>query len=258
MRVNDLFTPLATARHCVLSERWRLDCTPSKLTLMQITFDKTVLCAAVLIACAPALPAQAVRLDNLDQLDKKGVKAETVQYRGKPALRLMLDGDPKESAGLAVLRGVMLRDGTIELEVAGAPEQAAAAQGARGFIGVAFHMSPDSSRYEQIYLRPTNGRADDQVRRNHSVQYQSIPDYPWPRLRKEEPEKYETYVDLEPGVWTKMKIVVEGTKARLYVHGASEPTLIVNDLKLGATEGAVALWIGPGTHGHFANLRISR
>jgi hypothetical protein len=65
-------------------------------------------------------------------------------------------------------------------------------------------------------------------------------------------------VDLEPDAWTKMKIVVTGTKARLFVHDAAQPTLVVNDLKHGDTEGPVALWIGPGTQAHFANLKISR
>jgi hypothetical protein len=46
--------------------------------------------------------------------------------------------------------------------------------------------------------------------------------------------------------------------ARLFVHGAAEPCLIVNDMKLGDTEGAVALWVGPGTEGYFANLKITQ
>jgi hypothetical protein len=60
------------------------------------------------------------------------------------------------------------------------------------------------------------------------------PDWPWFRLRKEIPSKYESYVDLLPGVWTKIKIEVRGDRARLYVHGQEQPTLIVNDLKSGA------------------------
>ena len=48
-----------------------------------------------------------------------------------------------------------------------------------------------------------------------------------------------------------------GTKARLFVHGAAQPCLIVNDMKLGDSEGAVALFVGPGTEGYFANLRIT-
>jgi hypothetical protein len=107
-----------------------------------------------------------------------------------------------------------------------------------------------------FYLRPTIGRADVQLRRNHTTQYISQPDHPWHRLRKENPGLYESYVDLVPGEWTRVKIVVSGTTARLYVHGAEQPSLIVNDLKLEASEGAVALWIGPGTEAHFANLRV--
>lgn len=63
-------------------------------------------------------------------------------------------------------------------------------------------------------------------------------------------------MDLVPGEWTRVKIVIAGATARLYVHGAEQPSLIVNDLKLGASEGTVALWIGPGTEAHFANLRV--
>ena len=62
---------------------------------------------------------------------------------------------------------------------------------------------------------------------------------------------------MEPGVWTKYRIEVDGSKARLYVHGAAQPVLIVNDLKLEPRQGQVALWVGPGTEGYFANLKIT-
>jgi hypothetical protein len=121
---------------------------------------------------------------------------------------------------------------------------------------VAFRIQ-GADRYEYIYLRPTNGRADDQVRRNHSVQYSSAPDFDFARSRAEAPEKYESYADIQPGVWTKYKIEVDGSKARLYVNGAEQPCLIVNDLKLEPKNGGVALWVGPGTDGYFANLKIT-
>jgi hypothetical protein len=119
-------------------------------------------------------------------------------------------------------------------------------------------VQEDRSRYECFYLRPTNGRAEDQLRRNHSAQYIAHPEFPWHRLRRETPGKYESYVDLVPGEWTKVKVVVSGRDARLFVHGADQPTLIVSDLKLDAAEGAVALWIGPGTEAHFSNLKVSQ
>ena len=50
---------------------------------------------------------------------------------------------------------------------------------------------------------------------------------------------------------------VFGVKVRLYVNGAPQPVLLVNGLKHGDTTGSVALWIGLGTEGYFANLRMS-
>src|SRR5271154_4303645 len=96
---------------------------------------------------------------------------------------------------------------------------------ARGFIGVLFHVQDHGEKAENFYLRPTNGRADDQLRRNHSVQYVSEPEFPWARLRQETPGVYESYTDLEPSVWTHVKIVVAGVQARLYVNHAAQPCL---------------------------------
>jgi hypothetical protein len=64
-------------------------------------------------------------------------------------------------------------------------------------------------------------------------------------------------VDLVAGQWTKIRIEVDGERARLYVHGNEQPTLIVNDVKSGAdASGGVALWLEPGTVAHFRNLTI--
>ena len=184
-----------------------------------------------------------------------GVLASTVRHDNRDALRLV-EADNRRAGGLAVVNGVFIRNGTIEIDVAGRRGPAAVPDD-RGFIGVAFRVSSDRTRYEYIYLRPDNGRAEDQVRRNHSIQYSAHPDFPWPRMRKEFPEKYESYVDLQPGVWTAMRIEVSGTTARLFVDASKEPNLIVSDLKLGASEGGVGLWIGPGTEGFFSNLRMT-
>jgi hypothetical protein len=122
---------------------------------------------------------------------------------------------------------------------------------------MAFRVLSGGSKYECIYLRPTNGRADDMLRRNHSTQYSAEPEWGWERLRKESPGVYESYVDLEAGAWTTYRIVVKGTRAELYVHNAAQPCLIVKDLKLGDAAGAIALWVGPGTEAYFTNLKVT-
>lgn len=203
-----------------------------------------------------------IPLDAQSEMQSRNVKTERVTYKGRGALRVSdtaaagaVDGER-----LVILSKTEFQDGVIEIELTGEPA-ANAGEGARGFVGVAFRVSPDAAKnapkYECFYLRPTNGRADDQVRRNHSTQYISFPDFPWQRLRKEFPEKYESYVDLIPGEWTKVKIEVRGDKARLYVHDSPQPVLVVNDLKRGQSQGQIALWIGPGTVAHFADLRVS-
>jgi len=203
--------------------------------------------------------AQDLKLDIPKAESQHNVKAEKVTYRGKPALRVTEAGAKQGDFDdrVLILPETNFQDGEITLELAGDVEPNAGA-GARGFVGLAFRITPNADKFECFYLRPTNGRAEDQVRRNHSAQYIAHPEFPWHRLRKEFPEKYESYVDLEPGVWTKVRITVKGTQARLFVHGLSQPTLIVNDLKLGTSSGAVGLWIGPGTVAHFTDLRVTK
>ena len=211
-----------------------------------------------LLACVVLFAAGALAQAGISEsLDLKGLKAEAVDYKGRKAIRLTeMPGGPAD-AGLGILKGEQLKDGAIDVWVAGEPGPGAGS-GARGFVGVAFRLRPGGERYEAFYLRPTNGRADDQVRRNHSVQYISHPDHPWQRLRKEFPEKYESYTDLIPGEWTKMRIEVKGRRTVLFVNGAAQPNLIVNDLFLGEDGGGIAFWVGPGTVAHFADFQVSR
>jgi len=190
-----------------------------------------------------------------DQFEAHAASINNANYQGKAAVRLDALPDAPDGESYAILKGSRFHNGTIDVELAGKPS-ANAGPAARGFIGIAFRLQ--GNRYEYIYLRPTNGRADDQVRRNHSTQYGAHPDFGFGRMRKEFPEKYESYVDLESGAWTKFRVVIEGLKARLFVHGAGQPSLIVNDMKLGDSEGPVALWVGPGTEGYFANLKITQ
>lgn len=209
--------------------------------------------AVVLLNCS----ARAADFPILDaaRLDLRNAHTEALNYKGGPALKMM-EKEAGSGEAFAVLKDTQFHNGTIEVEVAGAPSKTADPT-ARGFIGVAFRMQPDGKHYEEIYLRPTNGRAEDQEQRNHSTQYVSAPDWPWQRLRKETPSRYESYVDLLPGEWTRMRLVVQGAEARLFVGDASQPCLIVHDLKLGDVSGGVALWTGPGTEGYFRNLRIT-
>ncbi|PWL37753.1 hypothetical protein DKG77_13340 [Flagellimonas aquimarina] len=191
---------------------------------------------------------------NSDLIPINVIASDTI-YKGMKALRVLDTGISSE-AKFVKIPNLNFESGTIEIELSGAPMKDAPAN-VRGFVGLAFRVHEDDSKFECFYLRPTNARAQNQIRRNHSVQYISYPEFPWHKLRKEFPKKYETYVDLVPGDWTKVRIVVEGNTAQLYVHGNDQPTLIVNDLKHGTdNEGTIGLWIGPGTEAYFTNLTV--
>jgi hypothetical protein len=218
-----------------------------------LTWTSAAIAVALLIQPVSGQGQTGQKALTVDQLTPHRVKLESVDYQGKRGIKVVEDGSVANGEAFAILKNVDFHNGTIDVELAGRPA-AGAGEAARGFVGIAFRIRDD--KFEYIYLRPTNGRANDQVRRNHSTQYSAYPDFSFAKSRQEAPEKYESYVDLETGAWTKYRIVVDGTTARLFVHGAAQPALIVNDLKLGDSSGGVALWIGPGTEGYFTNLMI--
>ena len=166
--------------------------------------------------------------------------------------------DPKntDEPTFSVVPNCEFHNGIIEVKVlskflADAPALA------RGFIGIAFRISDDFSKYESIYIRPDNGSCDDQIRRNHSIQYYAYPHHKWFVLREDEPKKYETYTDMSMNEWIDLKIVVEDERAELYINGALRPNLIVKDMKHGRNlKGSIALWTEIGTEAYFKDLNI--
>ena len=199
--------------------------------------------------------AQSQGLEQKPDLSNSSVSITHADHKGRAALRVLDRLDVPVANDLVQLPVGTFKDGVIEADVAGLPAEGAP-EGSRGFIGIAFRVQKDPEHYEAFYLRPTNGRSDDQLRRNHATQYIAAPDYPWQRLRKENPGVYESYVDVVPGEWIHIRIEVAGDKARLFVGTADQPVLIVNDLLGSGGGGGVALWVGQGTDGYFSNVKV--
>jgi hypothetical protein len=114
---------------------------------------------------------------------------------------------------MALVPGSEFENGAIDVDVAGQPQRNAS-EAARGFIGVAFRAASDTSAFECFYIRPTNGRANDQLRRNHATQYIASPGFPFDRSRSATSGVYESCVDLVAGEWTHLRIRVHGTPLR--------------------------------------------
>jgi hypothetical protein len=214
------------------------------------------MCCFVLIA--NNLYAQSISL-NKNNIEAVHVSVSAEKLMGKEAIKVIKDSSIKEvdEPTFVKIKGIDFKNGTIEVKVLSRLLKDAPAF-ARGFIGVAFRINDSNTKYESIYIRPVNARVNDQVRRNHSIQYYSYPSYKFDRLRKESPERYEAYADMEMNKWITMKIEVKDTQAKLYLDNNQQPSLIVNDLKHGADlSGAVALWVEVGTEGYFKDFKIA-
>lgn len=209
--------------------------------------------------CSSILHSQTFKFDK-SRLEADNVFMSVEKLMGKEVARVVKDSAVKgiDEPTFAKLKGIEFKNGTIEVKVLSrllpnAPESA------RGFIGIAFRINDSNSKFENIYIRPTNGRASDQLRRNHSTQYFSFPDYKFDRLRKEAPEKYESYADMGLNEWIKLKIVIKDSQAKLFINDNKQPSLIVNDLKHGSgSSGAIGLWVETGTEGFFSDLKIKK
>jgi hypothetical protein len=206
-----------------------------------------------------SLHSQIVKLDK-NKLEAVNVSMSIEKLMGKEVVKVIKDSAIKEfdEPTFAKIKGIDFKNGTIEVKVLSrllpnAPELA------RGFIGIAFRINDSNSKFESIYVRPTNGRANNQLRRNRSIQYFSFPEYKFERLRKEAPGEYESYADMGLNEWIKLKIVVIDNYARLFINDNKQPSLIVSDLKHGAnSSGTIGLWVDVGTEGFFSDLKIQK
>jgi hypothetical protein len=153
--------------------------------------------------------------------------------------------------GVAWVEGTDFRSGTIEVDIRGREDLQ------QTYLGIAFHRKNDTT-YEAVYLRPFNFRIQDPLRRQHAVQYISMPKFDFQDLRDEFPEEFENPVDgsIVPTDWVRLRVVVEGSKVQVYVGPVSQVTLEVR--KLGQLEGGqVGLWVGNVSGGDFANLVVN-
>lgn len=153
--------------------------------------------------------------------------------------------------GLMVLKGIEFSNGAIEFDVKGKNLMQ------QSFVGIAFH-GQNVTTYDAVYFRPFNFKSPDSIRRAHSVQYISMPDNDWEKLRTQFPGKFENTVTPvpDPEEWFHVRLVVDGKKVSVFVNHSVTPSLQVEKLT-NTHRGGVALWMGNNSGGSFANLVIT-
>ncbi|HEX4371723.1 MAG TPA: family 16 glycoside hydrolase, partial [Puia sp.] len=157
-----------------------------------------------------------------------------------------------EGAGVAWINNLQLTNGAIEVDIKGKDTFQLS------FVGIAFRGTNDST-YDVIYFRPFNFHSPDPVRKTHAVQYVSDPDFDWPVLRSQFPNKYEQPVSPapDPNDWFHVRIELNDKKIMVFVNGNKTPSLVVESLQ--KTSGKrIGYWVGNNSFGDWKNLKIVR
>ncbi|HVY70915.1 MAG TPA: hypothetical protein VHH73_13365 [Verrucomicrobiae bacterium] len=207
---------------------------------------------AALLAATLLLPALAFATDyNLGKLADAGKitvfnRALDHVKAGAPGA-VFLNAAPND--GVAWIDGAVLGEGTIELEIRGKDVRG------QSFVGIAFHGKDDKT-FDAVYLRPFNFQSVE--RGDHAIQYISMPDNDWNKLRANHPGKYEQPINPAPSpdVWVTLKLVVGKKNVAAFVNGSQKPALTV-DLLNERSDGKLGLWVGNGSDGWFRNLKVT-
>jgi len=155
-----------------------------------------------------------------------------------------------EGEGIAWINDVDFSNGIIEFDVRGENVKQ------NSFVGIAFH-GLDNETFDAIYLRPFQFKEADPKLRRRGIQYISLPEFTWRKLRELFPEKYENEVISapDPDSWIKMRVVIDGSLISVFIDNDTKPVLIVT--KLTSTKsGKLGFYTGDTSGGDFANLRV--
>ncbi len=229
---------------------------------------KKALILSILILQITGVFAQKFTWDK-HEFEAVNTKAEIVNMDGVQVLKMDRDliafpFDEKnidtstDGPTYVKLTNVAMENGTIEVKMLSRIMKNSPFPAARGFIGVAYRVDPENKNFDAIYLRPSNGRADDQLRRNHTIQYFSYPGNTFGRLRKEANGLYETYADIGLNEWIDVRIEFQDEKAVLYINNQKSPSFIVTKMLGTSKTGSIALWVEIGTVGYFKDLKVTK
>jgi len=157
----------------------------------------------------------------------------------------------KDDDGVAWINGLTFTNGIIELDIHGKNVDQ------RSFLGVAFHPA-DAKTLDAVYFRPFNFLTADSVHRIHMVQYVSHPQYPWFVLRDKFNAQYEKEITSppDPDQWFHVRIEVQYPQITVFIDGRKTPCLSVKQLNE-CKSGKLGLWVGNGSDGAFANLKVT-
>jgi hypothetical protein len=220
--------------------------------------------------CALATFGQKLKLKN-QEFELRNVTGSIIKFQGKKVLKIERDlkaipfdvnrieatVDEPHYARLSGLDD--FENGTIEVKMYSQLQDPAPYPGIAGFIGVFFRVQENDSAFESIYLHPKAGRVNNQLYRNHAVQYISYPDAKFETLRKNYPAgSYEGSAPVALNEWIKMRIEVNGETAEMFINDMKYSSFIVDKMLGKNKKGYAGLYVDIGTIGYFKDLKVTK
>jgi hypothetical protein len=199
------------------------------------------------------------------------VTGSIVDFQGKKVLKIERDlkslpfdanrleatVDEKHYARLVGLDD--FENGTIEVKMYSQIQDPSPYPPAAGFIGLYYRIKEDDSEFESIYLRPKVGRINNQMARNHAVQYFSYPDFKFQTLRDKFPAgSYEGSAPVMLNEWITMRLEINGETAEMFINDLKHSSFIVNKMLGNNKKGYVGLYVDIATTGYFKDLKVTK
>lgn len=210
---------------------------------------KGIIVLAIILFSMNLFSQQQINLS--DKFNNQKIKAvnRTITIYGDQQDAIELNTE--NSSGIGIIEDLEFEKGIIEIDLLGENNPG------KSFIGVAFNIQ-DEETYEAVYFRPFNFVAEEQIRRDHMVQYIFHPEFTWNKLREERTGEFEKGIITPPNPddWFKARIHIKENVVEVYVNGLSEPSLIVNRLSLPKSK-KIGVWTGFGSSGRFKNLKTT-
>ncbi len=201
--------------------------------------------------CTTTVFAQDMAIDLSRKYNGNSIKAHNREIKLSEEGNGAVEMDARPGDGLGLIEGVIFTKGILEIEIKGENNPG------RSFVGIAFNIQNDST-FEAVYFRPFNFVAEEQIRKDHMLQYIHHPEYTWKKLRESRTGEFENEIKTPPNPddWFRVRLEIEDTRVRAYVNGSETASLEVERLTSHKSD-QIGLWTGFNSAGKFRNLKIS-
>lgn len=193
---------------------------------------KKIFAAVLVLGFALPVLAQTVPFDSIRwEIDAKESRVE--EYLGRQSLFL--------KGGLALVKDAKFLNGVIEFDIAFSE--------ARTFVGAIWRVQ-DQQNYEEFYFRPHQSGNPD------ANQYTPVfnGNAGWQLYYGED---FAAPVRYRFNEWMRVKIVVAGSQAEVYIMDMDTPALFIPELKREPASGQIGLSAGNFNPAHYSNFSFT-